>query len=83
MSEDVVVKVGQRGEVYTTAELRRKVGLVPGAEAVVKVEGAALIIRAKPTALDLLRKKRIKAEPVKAEALSKLRRELALEVENR
>lgn len=83
MSEDVVVKVGQRGEVYTTAELRRKIGLVPGAEAVVKVEGAALIIRAKSPALDLLHKKRIEAEPVRPEALSKLRGELAREIENR
>ena len=83
MSEEVTIKVGRRGEVYTTAQLRRKIGLAPGAEVLAKVEGTALIIRAKPTALDLLRKDRIKAEPVKPEALSKLRRELAREIESR
>ncbi len=83
MSEEVTLKIGQRGEVYTTAELRRKVGLVPGAEALVKIEGKTLIIKAKPNALNLLYKDRVKTKPVRPETLSKLRKELAAEIELR
>lgn len=75
--------VGKRGEIYTTREVREKIGLVPGGRALVSIEGDKLIIRPKPTALSLLRKARIDAEPLNPEELSKLRKELAERIEAR
>ena len=50
MSDVVELKIGKRGEIYTTREVRDKAGIVPGGKAVARVEGDRLIIQPKPTA---------------------------------
>lgn len=82
MSEAVEVKVGKRGEIYTTREMRKKIGLIVGGKALAKVDEGKLIIEPKPTALSLLKKPRIGVKPVTPEEMSKLRRELVEETEH-
>jgi len=83
MSETVELKIGRRGEIYTTREVREKIGLVAGEKAIAGVEGDKLIIRPKPTALSLLEKPRVNIKPVTPEELSEIREEIAEEIENR
>lgn len=83
MSETVELKVGRRGEIYTTREVREKVGLVAGEKVIAGVEGDKLVIRPKPTALSLLEKPRVNIKPVTPEELSEIRGEIAEEIENR
>ena len=83
MSETTDIKIGKRGEIYTTHEIREKTGLTPGGKAIAKIEEGKLIIQPKPTALSLLEKPRINAKPITPEELSELRRELVEEMEAR
>lgn len=83
MSDVVELKIGKRGEIYTTREVRAKAGIVPGGRAVARVEGDQLIIQPKPTALSLLTEPRVNQTPVSSEKLSELRREIARELESR
>lgn len=76
------LKVGKKGEVYTTKRIRKKVGIVPGSKVIATVKGGKIVIERKPTALDLLAKPR-KGKAVTPKDLSKLRRELAKELEER
>lgn len=83
MSEVVELKIGKRGEIYTTREVREKAGLIPGEKALAKVEEGRLIIQPKPTVISLLKKPRVNIKPVTSEELSELRREIAGEIESR
>jgi bifunctional DNA-binding transcriptional regulator/antitoxin component of YhaV-PrlF toxin-antitoxin module len=83
MSETLEVKIGKRGEIYTTREIREKTGLIVGGKALAKIDGGKLIIEPKPTALSLLEKPRIGAKPVTPEEMSILRREIVGEIETR
>jgi len=83
MSENIELKIGKRGEIYTTAEVRERTGLAPGGWAAAIVEENRLILQPKLTAISLLDKPRVKAKPIGPEELSKLRRELAEEIEAR
>ena len=83
MSETEELKVGKRGEIYTTKKLRTKIGLAVGGRAIAIVEGKKLIVQPKPTALTLLEKPRMNPEPLSPEELSQLRKELAEEIETR
>jgi len=83
MSESVELKIGKRGEIYTTQEIRKKTGLVPGGRAKAMIEENKLIVSPKPTALALLKKPRINTKPISPEELSQLRRELVEEIETR
>jgi bifunctional DNA-binding transcriptional regulator/antitoxin component of YhaV-PrlF toxin-antitoxin module len=83
MSETEELKVGKRGEIYTTRRIRTKIGLTPGERAIATVEENRLIIQPKPTALTLLEKPRMNPEPLSPEELSHLRKELAKEIETR
>lgn len=83
MSEKIELKIGKRGEIYTTYKIRNKIGLIPGGRAIARIEGKKLIIHPKPTALTLLKKPRINTKPITPEELSKLRQRLAEEVETR
>lgn len=83
MSEKMELVVGKRGEIYTTREVRERIGLVPGGRALASIEEDRLIIQPKPTALSLLRKTRIGVEPLSPEELSRLRKELAERLEAR
>lgn len=83
MSEEIELVVGKRGEIYTTREVRERIGLVPGGRVIASIEEDRLVIQPKPTALSLLGRRRIDAEPLSPEALSKLRKELAERLEVR
>jgi len=83
MSETTEVKIGKRGEIYTTKDIRRKTGLMPEGKAIARIDDGRLIIQPKPTALMLLEKPRVGTEPITPEELSKLRRELVEEIEAR
>jgi bifunctional DNA-binding transcriptional regulator/antitoxin component of YhaV-PrlF toxin-antitoxin module len=83
MSETEELKVGKRGEIYTTQKIRMKTGLIAGGRVIATVEEKKLIVQPKPTALNLLEKPRINPEPLSPEELSQLRKELAKEIETR
>ena len=83
LSGKIELKVGKRGEIYTTREVREKTGITPGGEVIASIEQGRLILRPKPTVVTLLKKPRIDAEPISPEGLSKFRRELAYELETR
>ena len=83
MSDTVEVKIGKRGEIYTTRELREKAGLILGGKAIAKIENGKLIIEPKPSALSLLEKPRVGVKPVIPKKMSELRRKLVEEIENR
>ena len=69
MSE-VVLKVGKRGEIYTSKELREKVGIRPGGLVRAVVEGRKLIIEPIPSIEDLLKEAVAELTPEEAEELS-------------
>jgi bifunctional DNA-binding transcriptional regulator/antitoxin component of YhaV-PrlF toxin-antitoxin module len=81
MSEKTELSVGMRGEIYTTKEMRKKVGLKPGEKAIATIENGKLVIEPKPSAASLLRKPRVNAPPLDPEELSQLRRNLADRIE--
>ena len=83
MSEKTELSVGMRGEIYTTKEIRKRVGLEPGEKAVATVEKGKLVIEPKPSAASLLKKPRVDAPPLDPEELSRLRRDLADRIETR
>ncbi len=69
MSE-VVLRVGKKGEIYTSKELREKVGIRPGGLVRAVVEGRRLIIEPIPSIEDLLEEAVIELTPGEAEELS-------------
>lgn len=81
MSEIEELKVGKRGEIYTTQKIRMKTGLTPGGKAIAIVEEKRLILQPKPNALTLLEKPRTNPKPLSPDELSRLRKELAEEIE--
>jgi bifunctional DNA-binding transcriptional regulator/antitoxin component of YhaV-PrlF toxin-antitoxin module len=83
MSEKEELKIGRRGEIYTTRRIRMKTGLTPGGKAIAIMEENRLIVQPKPTALTLLEKPRINPKPLSPEELSWLRREISKEIETR
>lgn len=83
MSEIEELRIGRRGEIYTTRRIRVKTGLAPGGRAIAMVEKGRLIVQPKPTGLSLLDKPRVNPKPLGTEELSNLRREIAAEVEAR
>jgi len=80
-SEGIEVKIGKRGEIYTTREIREKTGLAAGGKAKARIEGGKLVIQPKPSALSLLDKPRVAAKPVTPKEMAEHRRELSEEVE--
>ena len=69
MSE-VVLKVGKKGEIYTSKELREKTGIRPGGLVKAIVEGRKLIIEPIPGVEDLVKEAVVELTPEEAERLS-------------
>ncbi len=69
MSE-IALRVGKRGEIYTTAEVRRRIGLREGGKARAWIEGRRLIIEAIPSIEDVIRAGIVELTPEEAERLS-------------
>jgi len=80
LSEKFELVIGKKGEIYTTAELREGAGLVPGGRAEAELVEGKIVIKAKPTAMSLLRQRRI-GKKVNVKELEELRRELGEELE--
>ena len=70
MSEKTELSIGMRGEIYTTKEVRKKIGLEPSEKAVATVENGKRVIEPKPSAASLLRRPRVDASPLTPEELS-------------
>ncbi|RLI82227.1 AbrB/MazE/SpoVT family DNA-binding domain-containing protein [Archaeoglobales archaeon] len=68
-------KVGKKGEIYIPKKIRELAGLMPGDEVEVEVAGDKLMIRKRPTALDLLKREAV-AE-VKVEEMREIRDSLS------
>jgi bifunctional DNA-binding transcriptional regulator/antitoxin component of YhaV-PrlF toxin-antitoxin module len=79
----VELTVGAKGEIYTTEEVRRAVGIEPPTVVVVEVGERQLILRPKETGEHLLEKPRFQVPPISPKQLSKLRRKLAKDLGER
>ncbi len=64
------MRVGKRGEIYTTAEVRKRIGLREGGKARAWIEGRRLIIEAIPSIEDAIRARIVELTPEEAERLS-------------
>lgn len=69
MSE-MVLRVGKRGEIYTTKELRELAGIREGGRVRVRVERGRVIIEPLPTLEELVREPVVEVSPEEAERLS-------------
>lgn len=69
MSE-YILKVGERGEIYTTKELRLITGIRGGGKVRAIVEDGKLIIEKLPTIEEMLRQNIVELTPQEAEKIS-------------
>lgn len=83
MQKRVELTVGAKGEIYTTEEVRRAVGIEPPTVVVVEVGERQLILRPKESGEHLLEKPRFEVPPISAKQLSTLRRKLAKDLGER
>jgi len=83
MQKRLELTVGAKGEIYTTEELRRAVGIEPRTVVVAEVGEKQLILRPKESAEHLLEKPRFDVPPISPKQLSKLRRKLATDLGER
>jgi AbrB family looped-hinge helix DNA binding protein len=56
---EIILKVGKKGEIYVTKELRKKVGIVEDSFVKVLVKDGRLIIEPIPRIEDLIKEKKI------------------------
>ncbi len=77
VQKKIELTVGAKGEIYTTNEVRRVVGIEPRTMILAEVGEKQLILRPKERAEHLLEKPTFEAPPISAKQLSKLRRKLA------
>ncbi|RLG47202.1 MAG: AbrB/MazE/SpoVT family DNA-binding domain-containing protein [Thermoproteota archaeon] len=69
MSE-VILRVGRRGEIYTTKEVREAVGIREGGRVRAVVSGRRLIIEPIPSIEDAIRSPVLEISPEEAERIS-------------
>ena len=69
MSE-IVLKVGKKGEIYTTRELRERVGIREGGRVRARIEDGRVIIEPIPTVEEVIRSPVVRLSPEEAERLS-------------
>jgi len=67
---ETILKVGRKGEIYTTKEIREAVGIKPGGIVRATVEGSKLVIEPIPSIEDLIKDKVIELTPDEAEKIS-------------
>jgi len=78
-SSEFVLKVGKKGEIYTSSSLRRALAIKPGSRLVARVVGEGkLLVEVVPTIEDLL--KRAKKVRLSAEEVERLSVEFQEEV---
>lgn len=83
MQKKVELTVGAKGEIYTTEEVRRAVGIEPPSVVVAEVGEGQMILRPKESGEHLLEKPRFEVPPIRSKQLSKLRRKLAKDLGER
>lgn len=83
MQKKVELTVGAKGEIYTTEEVRRAVGIEPPSVVVAEVGERQMILRPKESGEHLLEKPRFEVPPIRSKQLSKLRRKLAKDLGER
>ena len=71
-----ILKVGKRGEIYTTAEFRKASGIEVGSKVIAIVSEKGIILKPKKTALSLLREPDL-TPPVSPDEITEERRKLA------
>jgi len=69
MSE-IILRVGARGEIYTTREIRKKTGIKPGGRVRAIVVNGKLVIEAIPNVEDLIHSTLLTLTPQEAENIS-------------
>jgi len=67
---EMVLKVGKRGEIYTTKKVRTKVGIKEGGKVRAIVERGRLIVEPIPSIEDVIRETIAEITPEEAERLS-------------
>jgi bifunctional DNA-binding transcriptional regulator/antitoxin component of YhaV-PrlF toxin-antitoxin module len=82
-SEAIEVRVGKKGEIYTTQELRERSGITPGGKVIAVIVDGKLVLEPKKDASSLLRAPRIGGRPITLKELRAHREELAKELEER
>jgi len=83
MQKRFELTVGAKGEIYTTEDIRRTVGIIPRAVVVAEVSEGQLVLRPKESAEHLLEKPRFEVPAISPKQLSTLRRRLAENLEGR
>jgi len=83
MQKKVELRVGGKGEIYTTDEVRRAVGIEPHTVVLAEVGGKQLVLRPKEKAEQLLEKARFDVRPIGPKELSRVRRKMAGELGQR
>ena len=78
MQKKIELRVGAKGEIYTTNEVRRVVGIEAGAVVLAEVGEKQLILKPKERAEHLLEKPRFDAPPIGPKQDSESRRKLAM-----
>jgi len=69
MSE-AILKVGKKGEIYTSKDIRESIGIKPGGMVRAIVKGRQLIIEPLPTIEELIRETVLELTPEEAERFS-------------
>jgi len=83
MQKRVELTVGAKGEIYTTEEVRRSVGIQPRTVVIAEVGEKQLILKPKEKGEHLLEKPRFEMPPINLKQLSTLRRGLAKDLGER
>ena len=69
MSE-IILRVGKKGEIYTTREIREKTGIKPGGRVRARIEEGRLVLENMPSLEELLSDTIAELDPEEAEKLS-------------
>lgn len=68
--EAATLRVGRRGEIYTTREIRERLGIREGGEVIAYLEGDRLVIKALTPLEEKIRRTVVTLDPGEAERLS-------------
>ncbi len=66
----IILKVGKKGEIYTTRMIREKLGIKEGGKVIAYVIGNTLVITPLPSIEEKIKRTVIKLTPTEAEEIS-------------
>jgi len=70
VSSETILRVGKKGEIYTTKDIREAIGIRPGGRVRALVKGLRLIIEPIPSIEDLIKRDVVEISPDEAERIS-------------